>query len=370
MMTTPRACLTPILLLPLLLAASGCATIGLPWSKDRIVRATANNPAVQVLCLWQPSTGRDPDGLPCRGFAGQIIFLSGVNTTPLAVDGDVRIYVFDDQGTLEERSVPRLWDFDSGAWNMHLTNSSLGAAYSVFIPYTRPGSQQTSCTLRLRLTPKQGQPIFSETASVILPGRKVVDSIEQSTDITAAKSGSSVWMSDSSGIVANSPDSLKMLRKTTIPMNSKLKIRDEQNGEILETAFSGQPTEPASADPVAARLDRLEQLLEKSLTLQQAAPVEQSGIVQAAYESTSSEVDSLPPGTSTRGIAGRPSFRGDRNSGGPSGDGVSGPSVSRLRSETHPLATAPDEDRPAPPRRLRVTSDGGESASRHPLADE
>lgn len=369
-MTTPRPSLVPILLLPLLLAVSGCATIGLPWSKDRVVRATANNPAVQVLCLWQPSTGRDPDGLPCRGFAGQIIFLSGVNTTPLAVDGDVRIYVFDDQGTLEERSVPRLWDFDSGAWNMHLTNSSLGAAYSVFIPYTRPGSQQTSCTLRLRLTPKQGQPIFSETASVILPGRKVVDTIEQSTDVTSAKSGSSVWMSDSSGIVANSPDSMKMLRKTTIPMDSRLKIRDEQNGVIQETAFAGGATEPASADPVSARLDRLEQLLERSLTLQQAAPVEQSGIVQAAYESMSPEVDSMPPGTSPRELARRPSFRGDRNSGGPSGDGVSVPSVSRLRAGTHPLATDLAEDRPAPPRQLRNNSDARELPAGHPLADE
>lgn len=370
-MSTPRRFLSAALLLPIFLSATGCATFNTPWTKNHVVRATPRNPAVQALCLWQPSNGRDPDGLPCRGFAGQIVFLSAGNAAPVAVDGSIRIYVFDDQGSLDERSVPRQWDFDSGAWNMHLTNSSLGATYSVFIPYTRPGSQQASCTLRLRLTPDEGPVIFSETASVILPGRKMVDSVEQSTDNAAAKRGGNIWTSGDSSLAAVSSDPTKLLRKTTIPMNSKLKIRDEQNGEVLETAFSGQPAESAPADPLSARLDRLEHLLEMSLTRQQAStPVAESGIVQAAYESTSSEVDSLPPGTSTRAIARRPSFRGDRNSGGPSGDGVSGPSVSRLRSETHPLATDFDENRIAPPRRLPVTSNDEHSIGRHPLADE
>lgn len=369
-MATPRRCLSLVMVLPVLMSMVGCASLQLPWSKDRLVRATARNPAVQVLCLWQSSTGRDPEGLPCRGFAGQIIFLSGGSTTPLAVDGDVRIYVFDDQGTLEERSVPRMWDFDSAAWNMHLTNSSLGPAYSVFIPYTRPGSQQASCTIRLRLTPKDGQPLFSETASIILPGKKVVDSIEQATDGTVARAGGNVWTSEEAKLAVISNDS-RGLRKTTIPLNPKQKIREEQNGVVQEAAFAVPAEEVAAADPVQARLDRLEQLLEQTLARQQASPpAAESGIVQAAYESISPEGDSNPPGTSSRTIAKRPSFRGDRNSGSPAGDGVSEPEVLRPRHETHPLAADGQDDLPAPPRRLRVAIDPEESRARHPLTDE
>lgn len=369
-MATPRRCLSIAMVLPILMSLAGCASLHLPWSKDRVVRATARNPAVQVLCLWQSSTGRDPEGLPCRGFAGQIIFLSGRGTTPLAVDGDVRIYVFDDQGTLEERSVPRMWDFDSAAWNMHLTNSSLGPAYSVFIPYTRPGSQQAACTLRLRLTPKDGQPIFSETASVILPGKKVVDSIEQATDGTAARSGGNIWTSDNTNLAVISDDS-RGLRKTTIPLNPKQKIRDEQNGMVQEAAFAVPAAEVAAADPVQARLDRLERLLEQTLSRQQAPqPADESGIVQAAYESISPEGDSMPSGMPSRTLAKRPSFRGDRNSGSPTGDGVSEPNVLRPRHETHPLAADGQDDPPAPPRRLRDAIEIEESVERHPLSDE
>lgn len=370
-MATPRRCLTWIALFPLLLTAAGCATLDWPWSKDRVLQATPRNPAVQILCLWQSSTGRDPDGLPCRGFAGQIIFLSARGVAPVAVKGDVRIYVFDDQGSLEERAEPRMWDFDSGAWSMHLTNSSLGPTYSVFIPYTKAGAEQVSCTLRLRLTPEDGAVLFSETAKVILPGKKVVDTIEQATVDSSRIPGRNVWLSDSNGVMTSGNDAAKSLRKTTIPLNPKDMIRDEHNGTVQEMAFGTAESATSNADPTQARLARLERLLEQTLARQQAvAPADESEIVQAAYESMSPEVDSMPPGTSAQISARRLPFRGDRNSGSPAGDGVSERRVIRLPHETHPLSAEDVETLPPPPRRLPV--DAGERAVRqqHPLRDE
>jgi hypothetical protein len=151
---------------------AGCATFHYPFDK-RIPKATAGDPAVQILCLWQQAEGRDPDGYPCKGFSGQILFLSNKAATPVQIDGEVRIYLFDDQGTEEEQTKPiRQFDFDRGSWAIHLADSSLGPTYSVFVPYVRRGVKEANCALRLRLKPKVGPTIFSDLSNMPLNGNK------------------------------------------------------------------------------------------------------------------------------------------------------------------------------------------------------
>jgi len=151
---------------------AGCTTFHFPFEK-RMPRATASDPAVQMLCLWQQAEGRDPEGYPCKGFSGQILFLSNKAATPVQIDGAVRIYLFDDQGTEEDQTKPiRQFDFDAGSWAIHLTETSLGPTYSVFVPYVRRGVKEANCALRVRLKPKQGPTIFSELSSMPLNGNK------------------------------------------------------------------------------------------------------------------------------------------------------------------------------------------------------
>jgi hypothetical protein len=148
----------------------GCSTFHIPFGKS-IPKASAADPVVQILCLWQQAEGRDPEGMPCRGFAGQILFLSNRAATPVQIEGEVRIYLFDDQGTVEEQSRPlRQFDFDNGSWGVHLAETSLGPTYHVFVPYVRRGTTDAACALRIRLTPKQGQGavIFSDLANMPL----------------------------------------------------------------------------------------------------------------------------------------------------------------------------------------------------------
>lgn len=369
-----RRWLPLVLLLPIIAASSGCATMNWPWAKDRQPRASAKNPVAQILCLWEPSRGRDADGMPCRGFAGQIIFLGNRNAAPVAIDGSMRFYVFTDGGNLEERTTPRMWDFDSESWNRHMTVSALGPTYSVFIPFTGDQTTQVTCSVRARLTPEVGQVTFSETASVILPGRKTVNSVEEATDLTERQSGGNVWSTESLAKTADaSGEQSKMLRKTTIPLNPKNMIRDEQNGVVQEMAFgSGQAPAAGSTgseiDPVLARMERLERLLEQSLQQQHVVPAaavgrQESGVVQAGYESMTPEVDSYQPRTSDRATDRRPPFRGDRNSGSQSGDVSSARSAARSSRELHPLADDFSDELPPAPRRLT-------RAQTHPLLDE
>jgi hypothetical protein len=155
------------------LSFAGCATLHFPWD-DKVPEASTKNPVVQITCLWEPSEGRDPDGMPCRGFAGQILFLGNKGGTPVKVDGAVMIYLFDDQGSPEEQAVPiHQYNFDAVSWSQHMRMGTLGPAYHVFIPYTRKGAYESNCSLRVKLTPKNGSAvIYSDPSEVPLRGKK------------------------------------------------------------------------------------------------------------------------------------------------------------------------------------------------------
>ncbi|WP_437228244.1 hypothetical protein SH661x_000799 [Planctomicrobium sp. SH661] len=157
-------------LLLLLMASSGCQM----WHQAKLSTApmaTAEHPVVEIICVWQPGEGTGMDGLPTRGFAGQILFFAMGEKVPVRVDGKVRIYVFDDQGTEEEQQKPiHQFDFDSTAFQSFLTQTNLGTAYQLFIPYTRKGDMVANCTLRVRYSPDEGSSVYSKMATVTLPG--------------------------------------------------------------------------------------------------------------------------------------------------------------------------------------------------------
>lgn len=161
-----------VLLMAITLGNSGC---GLPvqWQKmaSKLPEATPEDPVHYILCIWQPSEGHDRDGNHTRGFAGQICFFTRRSETPVRVNGDVRITVYDDHGQPEDRGKPlHNWDFIGDAWKIHLHNGTFGPTYSVFIPYSRKGNHQAQCALRVRYQPAEGPPIYSDTCAVILPG--------------------------------------------------------------------------------------------------------------------------------------------------------------------------------------------------------
>jgi hypothetical protein len=155
-----------------LLTLSGCATLQFPWD-DKVPEASKKNPVVQITCLWEPSEGRDPNGILCRGFAGQILFLGNKGGTPVKVDGSVMIYLFDNQGTPEEQAAPvHQYNFDAVSWSQHMRVGTMGPTYHVFVPYTRQGTYEALCSLRVKLTPKEGSPIYSDHSEIPLRGKK------------------------------------------------------------------------------------------------------------------------------------------------------------------------------------------------------
>ena len=160
-------------LFTLTLLTSGCQQLAMLTKSplERVPLATPRNPVTKTVCLWERGEGIGADGLPTRGFAGQILFFTSRSQEPVRVDGDIRIYVFDDQGSIDEQAAPiSQFDFDSEQFQVFLRETNLGAAYQLFIPYTRTGNHQAACTIRVRLTPEGGRPIYSKMVDIMLPG--------------------------------------------------------------------------------------------------------------------------------------------------------------------------------------------------------
>lgn len=153
------------------LGLTGCSAARfLSVEKGKTEWASENNPAVRMIAIWEPAEGHGIDGMPTRGFAGQILFV-GAHSRSLAVDGDVSVYVFDDVGTPQEQAKPiHRFDFSSEAWEVHRHEGSLGSTYNVFIPYTRENwIYQARCELLVRLKSQAGD-LNSEMIAVNLPG--------------------------------------------------------------------------------------------------------------------------------------------------------------------------------------------------------
>src|SRR5690606_28818751 len=74
-------------------------------------------------------------------------------------------------GAMDEQSKPlHVYQFEPKAWDTYLTETTMGAAYSVFIPYTRTGHRMAECALRVKFQPADGPLIYSRMVNVVLPG--------------------------------------------------------------------------------------------------------------------------------------------------------------------------------------------------------
>jgi hypothetical protein len=166
--------------LAVLLLACGCGSLDLNLSRgDRDVRAVK-----EIVCLWEAAEGVGLDGLPTRGFAGQLLFFRPGSDEPVLVDGDVKVYVFDDQGTIDEQSRPlHEFEFPGAVWRTFARETNLGPAYQIFVPYTRKGHNYANCAIRVRFTAEGQLPVYSKMANIALPGRRVAG--EEANDATA-----------------------------------------------------------------------------------------------------------------------------------------------------------------------------------------
>ncbi|MBI1314281.1 hypothetical protein GC176_23545 [bacterium] len=220
----------------LLLAAglAGCSTVEIPRHKS-MPQADAKHPAVRCLCLWQQGEGQTATGQSARGFGGQVYFFTAEKEMPVAVEGDVHVFLFDDYGTPDEQARPiSEQHFTPFEWKALLHESQFGPVYSFFVPYPRTGDYEANCSIRVRLTRPDGSRLFSELTPVKLVGTPRPDQVVQQQPLDRRREQQ--WTADVTG--ENDGSSL---RSTTIGVR--------QDGRFVAALDPSRSTENATKTP-------------------------------------------------------------------------------------------------------------------------
>ena len=286
-----------------LLFAMGCSSV--PLFGARVIEADAKHPVGEILCIWEAAEGRGLDNHPCRGFGGQVLFFANGRKAPVKVNGAVRIYVFDEEGVNGDPALPlHQFDFPAAAWNALMRPSNLGTSYQIFVPYTRKGQNQATCSVRVSYTPEGGLPVYSKTATVDLPGMAPLlksedKSVETVSHATSSSAGQGIVTADWSDLLHN-PDSASQLAPSQTPGISlathQQATRQTHNLQALRQAADqanhAAPAEPPRELPMTATSRKLKPLHPLATAAESEAPGE---VMPEIADSTADSPDSAAP---------------------------------------------------------------------------
>ncbi len=260
-----------LFLLAFALTMPGCASIANFAAMRGIPVASSENPVRDFTGIWQQGEGRDEHGRPCRGFCGQLMFMTVVGNKPAIVNGAVTIYVFDNTGTREEQAKPfDKFEFTAEEWATFQRKTNLGMTYQLFIPYRRPGGREAECQLHVKFTPVSGPPMYAHPASITMRGASGASAMADALDRRLT----------SSSLLFQNPALSRPPLTGDPAIGEMVRKFQAESKPPAATSPSVPATKPVSKQ---AEIDRLQAVLNSSTSRQ----VEQADYAQSQSQSQS-----------------------------------------------------------------------------------
>jgi hypothetical protein len=159
----------------LALAPAGCSKFdlrkGIPWTPG--ADGELERP-MKIAASWTDTVMSHGDEVPVRGFGGRLMFYAREDAKPVKVKGSLVVYAFDETGRDPRNVRPnRKFVFSEEEFDKHHSESKIGHAYSIWLPWDRVGGPQAEISLLVRFTPKDGGMVTGEQQTVLLPGAAV-----------------------------------------------------------------------------------------------------------------------------------------------------------------------------------------------------
>lgn len=163
------------LILACVVILSGCSTLGIkpPHLPLTSQEEKPQQPAT-ILAIWSDMVAQQPNGESVRGFGGRLTFYTAKGAKPVRVEGTLVVYGFEEAP--EGAAVPpkvqpdQKYVFTPEQFAQHYEKTTLGSAYSVWIPWDAGGGTHKEVSLIARFTPKDGQLVVGEQTRHVLPG--------------------------------------------------------------------------------------------------------------------------------------------------------------------------------------------------------
>ena len=160
-----------MLLLGILLSGSGCQfapkqPFRWPWSKE-----SEKQQPTRILPVWTDTVLYQTNQPGVRGFGGRVYFYAENKTEPIEVEGALAVYVFDaDNDTPHDQKPLRKFVFTAEQFAEHMSRTSIGPSYSVWLPWGEVGGAPQRLSLIARFEGSQGGTVISDPTIKLLPG--------------------------------------------------------------------------------------------------------------------------------------------------------------------------------------------------------
>ena len=140
----------------------------------------------RILAIWTDTVLRQPNQPGVRGFGGRIFFYDKEQNDPIEVDGKLVVFVFDaDDHNPENQKPLRKYVIDADDFARHMSKTSIGPAYSVWLPWGDVKGPTKKLSIIARYEGRHGGTTLSDPTMKLLPG------VEARTPKTAIPQGGS-----------------------------------------------------------------------------------------------------------------------------------------------------------------------------------
>ena len=291
---------------------AGCASMGSKnnwnpanWKMKQAVGLEPKEPEPvekpeRMVATWVDTTLSTVGKKPQRGFGGKLMFFEKGSENPVRVEGNLVVYAFDETDRADHETHPtRKYIFPTEEFVRHVSDSSLGPAYSFWLPWDEVGGQQRNISLIAKFEPKDGPVVLGEQTRHLLPGLTIDPNANKPllTKTVQTDNGEQVRLATYSGQAAATvtsqsaessilvPSPPKQMSTATIPLPKRLgEAAAADNTTTYDSSTSATPlsqlskmkSEPAPANyPPQAAATYDPQVMQATATMP-VAPVGQT----------------------------------------------------------------------------------------------
>lgn len=179
----------------ILLLSSGCQftpstpKMSWPWKKEKKIPQPD-----RVVAVWTDTVLHQTGQAGVRGFGGRVYFYEQDKSDPIEIDGGLAVYVFDaDKLQANDQRPLRKFMFTAEQFATHMSRTSLGPSYSVWLPWGEVGGPPLRLSLIVRYEGATGGTTISEPTIKLLPGVPA-RSIDSEQELAELRSDSSVQL--------------------------------------------------------------------------------------------------------------------------------------------------------------------------------
>ena len=125
----------------------------------------------RILAVWTDTVLHQQGQTGVRGFGGRVYFYEKDNTDPIEAEGSLAVYAFDaEEDAIDSQKPLRKFVFTPEQLASHMSKTSIGPSYSIWLPWSSVGDPPQKLSLISRFEGVDGGTTISDPVIKLLPG--------------------------------------------------------------------------------------------------------------------------------------------------------------------------------------------------------